>query len=192
MKKFDYKMLFEKGENLQIKKDLVWTKTLLSVYRYLERVCDAIDKIVMKNALGCADITGQNYFQNNIYSVSQRIIDLSERKVTLINLKVLVEDTLKCLNAKEAKVLIEKYVDDAKAQDIAQIHDISIRTVFRIINNAEKSFSARLRLQGWSDLKLRVMIKDEMWIKNVFNQFSEKVPENFVFSTAYLAKVASM
>lgn len=192
MKKFDYKMLFEKGENLQMKKDLVWTKTLLSVYRYLERVCDAIDKIVMKNALGCADITGQNYFQNNIYSVSQRIIDLSERKVTLINLKVLVEDTLKCLNAKEAKVLIEKYVDDAKAQDIAQIHDISIRTVFRIINNAEKSFSARLRLQGWSDLKLRVMIKDEMWIKNVFNQFSEKVLENFVFSTAYLAKVASM
>ena len=169
MKKFDYKMLFEKGENLQMKKDLVWTKTLLSVYRYLERVCDAIDKIVMKNALGCADITWQNYFQNNIYSVSQRIIDLSERKVTLINLKVLIEDTLKCLNAKEAKVLIEKYVDDAKAQDIAQIHDISIRTVFRIINNAEKSFSARLRLQGWSDLKLRVMIKDEMWIKNVFN-----------------------
>ena len=66
MKKFDYKMLFEKGENLQMKKDLVWTKTLLSVYRYLERVCDAIDKIVIKNALGCVDITGQNYLQSNI------------------------------------------------------------------------------------------------------------------------------
>ena len=183
---------FEKGENLQMKKDLVWTKTLLSVYRYLERVCDAIDKIVMKNALGCADITGQNYFQNNIYSVSQRILDLSERKVTLINLKVLIEDILRCLNAKEAKILIERYVDDSKAQDIAQMHNISIRTVFRIINNAEKSFSARLRFQGWSDWKLRVMIKDEMWIKNVFNQFSKKVPKDFVFSTAYLAKVASM
>lgn len=175
-----------------MKKDLVWTKTLLSVYRYLERVCNAIDKIVMKNALGCADITGQNYFQNNIYAVSQRILDLSERKVTLINLKVLVEDVLKCLNVKEAKILIERYVDDAKTQDIAKMHSVSIRTVFRIMNNAEKSFSTRLKLLGWSDLKLRVMLKDEMWIKNVFNQFNEKVTDDFVFSTAYIAKVVAM
>ena len=35
--------------------DCVWAKTLLSVYRYLERIAGAIDKIIEKTGLGSAN-----------------------------------------------------------------------------------------------------------------------------------------
>lgn len=171
---------------------LVWTRTMLTVYRYLERICGAIDKMVMKRALNCADITGNNYFQNNVYSVTQRLIDLSDRKVTLINLKVLIEDTLKGISEKDAKILIAKYVDGRKTKELAELFGVSLRTFFRMLKNAEISFCSRLKVEGWTDLKIGYMLKNESWINNVHNQFCTKCCENVVISASYLAKVASM
>ena len=52
---------------MQKKDEILWTKTLLSVYRYLERICGAIDKIILQRALNCSNVTGQNYFYNNVF-----------------------------------------------------------------------------------------------------------------------------
>lgn len=175
-----------------MKNDLVWTKTLLSVYRYLERICGAIDKIVMKSALNSADILGQNYFYNNVYSISQKLIDLSERKITLINLKILIEETLGEIDNQSARILIQKYFDGTKCKDIAEKNNISLRTVFRKIANAEKAFCCRLRMKGYNFLKLGSMLKDEGWINNVYLRLSEKADDDFVLSNSYLAKAVSM
>lgn len=185
-------MLTEGRRFLQMKNDLIWTKTLLSVYRYLERICGAIDKIVMKSALNSADILGQNYFYNNVYSISQKIIDLSERKITLINLKILIEETLGEIDKKSARILIQKYFDGTKCKDIALINNVSLRTVFRKISNAENAFSCRLRMKGYNSFKLDNILKEEGWINNVFLRLSEKNDEDFSLSNSYLAKAVSM
>lgn len=174
-----------------MKNDLIWTKTLLTVYRYLERISGAIDKIIMQSALNSSNIVGQNYFYNNVYSISQKLIDLSERKVTLINLKVLIEETLADIDEKSAKILIEKYFDGIKSKEIAERNSISMRTVFRKITNAENGFCCRLRLKGYNGTKLENMLKYEGWINNVFLRLSEKDDE-FELSNSYLAKAVSM
>lgn len=170
----------------------IWTKTLLTVYRYLERIAGAIDKIIMQSALSSNNLTTQNYFYNNVLSVSQKILDLSERKVTLINLKVLIEQTLGELDKNDALILIEKFVDGDKTKDIMAKNNISMRTVFRKIENAQNSFSSKLLIKGYNDEKLSQMLKDEGWILNVHGRYSVKDEEEISLSGVYLAKAVSM
>ena len=39
-----------------MKNDELWAKTLLSVYRYLERIAGAIDKIILRSGLNSANM----------------------------------------------------------------------------------------------------------------------------------------
>ena len=183
-------MLTLKGEYV-MNNEIIWTRTILSVYRYLERISNAIDKIVKRSAIASGFLSHQNYYYNNVLSISQKIIDLSQRKVTIINLKVLIDDILKTLSKKDAAVLIEKYIDCLKIKEIAQRENLSVRTVFRRIENAEISFAKTLRLKGYCESKLASLLKDEKWINNVFCRLAQK-EEDICLSNGYIEKAASM
>lgn len=174
-----------------MKNDLCWTKTILTVYKYLERISGAIDKIVEKSALASFNIIGQNYHNNNTLSISNKIIELSERKVTLINLKVLVEQTFLEISEKDAQILIEKYVDGRKTIEVADRFELSLRTCFRRISSAENSFKSKLCAKGYNDIKIADMLKDEGWIIRAYNNIATKEGE-FEISNSYLEKAVSM
>jgi DNA-directed RNA polymerase specialized sigma24 family protein len=97
----------------------IWCKTFLNAYRCLEKITQAIDKIVLTTGLN------SNY---DTKSSANKIIELTERKITLINLKLLIEKTLNQLDTKDAKLLLLKYVDKVKSEDIAKVFNISNRT----------------------------------------------------------------
>ncbi|MBE7075716.1 MAG: hypothetical protein E7375_01435 [Clostridiales bacterium] len=175
-----------------MKNSSVWTKTILSVYRYLERICGAIDKIVMQKGLNSSNITGQNYYYNNVLSITQKLIDLSERKITLINLKILTEETFADIEESDAQLLIQKYVDGKKFREIAEESDVSIRTIFRRLENAEKSFYCSLKKKGYDSEKLENFLEHEEWIKNAYHSFEISKQEEFLLSNSYLQKVASL
>lgn len=182
--------MYSKGEE-EMKEEIIWTKTILTVYRYLERVSQAIDKIVVKSGLSSGNVYGQNYLYNNVLSISQKIIDLSERKVTLINLKVLTEGIFKKLKAEDVAILVEKYVDGRKYKDIAERNNISLRTVYRRLDSAEEFFARILLARGFTPEKLSVMLENEKWILSAFNHIKEK-SEDFFISTSFLAKAVSV
>ena len=175
-----------------MKCDYVWAKTLLSVYRYLERIAGAIDKIIEKTGLGSANICGQNYYLNNIFTVSQKMIDLSERKVTLINIKVLVEEALKKIDPEDAEILIEKFFDGVKTREIVELHEISMRTAFRKIDSAIKSFASALVLKGFDDLRLEKMLQNEHWILQVHERLLARDEEDVTLSGMFLKKAVIM
>ena len=174
-----------------MKKDLLWAKTLLSVYRYLERLCGSIDKIINRTGLSSINVNSQTFYYNNVYSITQRIIDLSHRKVTMINLKLLIEDILQKMRPNEASCLILRYVDGAKRRVMAEHEGVSIRTIFRKIERAEESFFKILTIKGYDDKKIEKMLKDEQWIKNVYNRLAEKDEEDFSLSNIFLQRAVS-
>lgn len=180
----------QKGD-VEMKEEIIWTKTILTVYRYLERVSGAIDKIVVRSGLSSGNVYGQNYLYNNVLSISQKIIDLSERKVTLINLKVLTEEILKKLKPEDVKILIERYVDGKKYKDIAERNGISLRTVYRRLDASEEIFARFLSVRGYTPSKLSLMLSKEKWILNAFNHIKEK-SEDFSVSASFLARAVSM
>lgn len=135
---------------------------------------------------------GQDYFHNNIFTLSQKLIDLGQRKITLINLKILIEETLGKLPEKDAQILIERYFDDAKCREIAERKNVSIRTVFRQIANAEQLFIKHLHFKGYNALKMHEFLKDEKWIMMVYDEFASKNADQFCFSSQFLNKAVSM
>lgn len=171
---------------------ILWAKTLLSVYRYLERITGAIDKIIMKRALGSANISGQNFYKNNVLSISNKIIDLSQRKVNLINLKVLIDQTLTEIPNEDAVMLIEKYFDGVKARELVEIHNISMRTVFRKLDSSLLSFANKLSFKGYSPAKLQNWLSNEQWILNSYIRLQGSKEDGLEISNKVLEKEAAM
>lgn len=175
-----------------MKNNLLWAKTLLSVYRYLERIAGAIDKLILKSGLGCTNVSGQNYFYNNVFAISQKIIDLSQRKVTLINLKILIEDTLSEIDQSDAQILIERFFDGVKARELCEKHGISMRTAFRKIDGGLNSFSKKLAMKNYGEDRLSHMLKNENWINNVYQRLLNQNEEDVSLSNSFLEKAVNL
>ncbi len=166
----------------------LWAKTILSVYRYLERIAGAIDKIILKNALGSANVSTSNFYYTNVSTVTQKLIDLSERKITLINLKVLIEETLAEVGEKRANILIERYFDNMKFKDLMLKHGFSMRTVFRHLDSSLIAFSKCLKMKGYDDDKLLKMLNGEEWIKSMYCKFAKQEEEDLTLTNVFIAK----
>lgn len=145
----------------------VWAKSTLTVYPYLVKISEAIDRMIERRAINSFYVSGSNYLSNNIYDLANKLIDLSERKITLINLKILVENTLKKCERDYAKLLIAKYMSKKKSGELCEMFSLSRRTYFRKIKEAEEKFDKQLLKQGFDASKFEEMLKNENWILDV-------------------------
>ena len=139
----------------------IWCKTFLNIYRYLEKITYAIDKIVLT--------TGLN-MQLEAQVSAKKMIELTERKVKLINLKLFIENTLNNLDKECTKLLMLKYVDNIKSDEIAKLLNISSRTFFRKIKQALSSFEFALKRLGKTSKILFEEYKDEKWIIDLYEK----------------------
>lgn len=153
----------------------VWGKTLLSVYRYLERIADAIDNIIEKKAVQTSSMLGSDALSHNTLALANKIIDLSERKVKLINIKLLTEQALSAMDPKGAKILIMKYFDNASCEEILSALSLSRRTYFRRIGEMEAAFEASCAMFGFPMERLDSYLANEAWIMNVKSSFQKGV-----------------
>ena len=151
-----------------------WSKTVLGVYRYLPRVTYAFDKIVKTRAYNSFYGSSNNPGFNDVMNISNAILDLTERKITLINLKLIVEKALKSINSELAKILVLKFIDGKKSTEIAEKFGFCLRTFFRKINTALVSFKKALNRLGYDDLKLFDMLKNEKWILEVYRAYESE------------------
>lgn len=155
-------------------KECVWAKTILSCYRYIERICGAIDKVIEKKALGSFYACSCNFAKSNVLNVTDKIIKWSEKKKTLINLKVLTCDALRKCQKLNAQILIERYIEGDKATDIAERHNLPMRSYFRRLAAAERDFLAQLAHMGYGENRLNEFLCDIGWIMKVYDQYSQQ------------------
>ena len=172
-----------------------WSKTLLGVYRYLPRVTYAFDKIVKTRAYNSFYGSSNNPGFNDVMNISNAILDLTERKISLINLKLITEKALKSMDTDLARILILKFIDGKKSVEIAEKFGFCLRTFFRKINTALISFKKALNRIGYDDVKLFDMLKKEKWILEVYRAFenenieNENIMENFSFEDKIKTKI---
>lgn len=158
-------------------KNNTWGKTILSVYNYFDRVSDAIDKLVKQNAYNSFYFVGNNQSQNGVMAVADRIIELIERKKRLINIRVLADKALMECDRGAAQILIERYMDGDSSQDIADRHNLNIRTYFRHLLSAEEKFCSLLAKYGFDEKKLKEYLSGEKWIMEVFERYEAEARE---------------
>ena len=161
-----------------MKKNL-WAKTILYVYKYLENIADAIDRMIDRQALNSFYYSGSSQTDNGVLAVSEKIIELGERKKRLINIKVLTDRALEACETENAQLLIERYIDGNKSEEIALGHNMPIRTYFRRLVQAEEQFLFQLAKYGFAESKISEYLHGEKWISEVYNRFLCKTtPEN--------------
>ena len=154
-----------------------WVKTILYTYNYLGRVADGIDKLVTQNALNSFYFRGERQSENGVMSVANRIIELSSRKVRLINLKVLIEKSLNLMPRELARLLVQRYIDNDEAGEIALRNKLNLRTYFRKLIKAESSFKEIMTKLGFNDEKLSKYHEKEKWIIEVYEKFLNESKE---------------
>ena len=153
-----------------------WSKTILSVYRYLEAISKAIDNLIVKKSINSAFYNNGRF--NNAYDCANEIIDLTERKVNLINLKVLIENSLKKLEPLQRKVLTLTYIDNVSRENVCEVLEISTRSYFRKKAEGIKNFGKILYAMGYDSKKIHSTFESEKWLIALYNRNScEECPK---------------
>ena len=80
-----------------------WSKSALSVYRYLEQMVNSIDKTILDSGKNSNQLNVQKY-QTTLYQ-TKKMIELMERKRKMINLKVSIEEAINRLDKTNKKIL---------------------------------------------------------------------------------------
>lgn len=141
----------------------IWAKTLLSGYNCLEKMADAIDLAIISQGIGSS--------KNHLTTMenAEKIIDLIQRKKTLVNLKVMIENVMANIDVNSARLLVLKYFDRVKTELCLEILSLTRRTFFRRVDRALDEFACKLKHLGYDDNTLCSMLAKEYWIKEIYN-----------------------
>ncbi|MBQ4557779.1 MAG: sigma-70 family RNA polymerase sigma factor [Clostridia bacterium] len=146
-----------------------WGKALLESYRYLETVVNTIDDMVKKISINSV------YYNKKAHcdtlSVFDRVIMLNDRKLNLTNLKVLVDMALDKLKSKDRQFLMLYYIDCLNCTEIAEVLEVSERTVFRRKLRATKEFANALSLITTKSY-IETNYKEEHWLFDIYAYYS--------------------
>lgn len=149
-----------------------WCMSALSIYKYLESMSNQLDKIVLETGRGSNDIRLQKY-QTTQYQTS-KILELTERKRKMINLKVVIEDSLCKLSLLDRRILTLIFVDGLKSELLAQVLGVSIRTYFRKKKLALNHFKSMLETNGFNKEFFEKEYLNQAWFIAVYNDYISK------------------
>lgn len=150
-----------------------WSKTVLTSYNYLQRLCDTIDKIVERTALNSHYICGSWDSNCSVEAVSKKIIKLINKKIEYINLKVAIDKSLEKMNVKHAKLLVLRYIHYFSQEKVCEILNISLRTFYTLLDKAINSFSNIMSSIGYSAPKLEVTFAMDGFINSIYEQIQK-------------------
>lgn len=145
-----------------------WSKSALSLYRYLEAMSNTIDKIVISTGKNSNCSLLQKY--QTTYYQAGKMIELAERKRKMINLKVAVEDTLVNLSVMDRRILGLVFIDGVKSERVAKILNMSLRTFFRRKNKALNNFMEEMELAGFNAEYFIKEYSTERWFNSVYDE----------------------
>lgn len=145
-----------------------WIKTLISEQNTLPEIIKTVDKIIEIQASSVS--FSSDVFNKNGSTISQveKVIDLTERKNSLINLYVMTKKMLKSLTSENQDFLERRFIYNWSAEELAEYYSVSIRTVYRKIDSLIKMVYCECLKFKWTLKFIESQTKDEDWLKEKF------------------------
>ncbi len=151
-----------------LKKMKVWSFTILTAYRNIERVVNSIDKCISAAAAGSINCGGKTM------ELMEAVLELIKRKERLINLKVLIDEVLDKLEAKEKKILLLRFVDRVKFEDLSKELGCCRRTAFRCYDHAMWSVGRLCEKCGYGPEWLTKRYANDNFVSKILDRVIEK------------------
>jgi len=150
-------------------------KTLFSIYRVLDKLAGSIDKMVKMKAFGCMVTRMENLAFNGTLKVSEDINNLTNKKINLINLKIITTNILKNIDKDFARLIIMKYIENKKYLEISETLHISTRTAIRWHNAGIKQSVYQLKKMSLPMEKIENIFQKEKWILSVYSNLATEM-----------------
>ena len=146
-----------------------WGKAVLSIYHNLESVCNTLDELVLKKGIKSRNV---GFDTEGTLKLMDGMLDLTERKIKFINLKLIVEKAIKAMDDKDSKYLVFRYFDRYSFGTIAHLVGASLRTAQRRVTAATVKFNQTLIGLGFNRNYLQSRYGNEPFIQGVFERFN--------------------
>ena len=152
----------------------LWIKTLISSMKIFPELIKTIDKIIDMRA---STIT----FMADIYSSAgstleqaEEIIDLSERKKSILNIYLMMQTVLKNIDREKQEFLVKKFYSKYTNEELANEYGISVRSVYRKTEKIMDELCKKCMEQNWSLKFIESQVKDESWLKDKFKKIKNE------------------
>lgn len=159
-------------------KQKIWAKTVVLAYKYLGAICNAIDKMIEDVAAKSFYYSSCNFGINSVEKISNKIIALSNKKIDYINLKIVIEKSLRKINEDYGKFLILKYINNVENDKLFNLLGLSERGGFRRQETSLKYFYNALSSFGYNEDKLSAIFYRDELIWPIYLKLSDEMPKS--------------
>lgn len=145
-----------------------WIKTLISSQSTIPEIIKAVDKIITIQASSvsfASDIYNKN---KSTYSQVEKVIDLTERKNSLVNIYVMTKEMTKSLTSENYDFMERKFIYNWNVDDLAKYYNISARTVYRKTDKIINDIYTFCINNKWNLKFIEMQTKEEGWLKEKF------------------------
>ncbi|MBQ8451573.1 MAG: hypothetical protein IJ538_02220 [Clostridia bacterium] len=145
-----------------------WIKTFLTTHSIIPNIIKQLDKIIELQATTISFSSDIFNLHSSITKQFDQVIDLSERKNTLLNIYIMTKQMHKSLSEEEWDFLEKKYVYNWTAEDLATDYEISKRSVFRKVEQLIDKIYKNAIENKWSVRFIESQVKDEEWLREKY------------------------
>ena len=148
----------------------VWCKSFLSIYHIIPNIVKSVDKLILlKGANSSYFCDGQ---KNSTLNQIEGIISLSQKKICLINLKVLTDEVLLDMKKENSKLLILRYIDNIACKKAIELSNMPRRTYFRALNRALKEFECLFYEKVLKSKTLYESFNKDTFLEDIFEKIN--------------------
>ena len=149
--------------------DVYECEALIKTYKLIGKKCEIIDKFINNHALYFGPCTAEYGAED----VCNNIIELMQRKNQLINLKIIIDESLKKLAEEDKKILYLKMNYKISMAEICGILNLKERTAFRKVERAYENLTSSLNRSKYIS-KLTKLIEQEEWLIAISAEVKER------------------
>lgn len=146
----------------------IWSRTILESYHHMERVVKSIDKTFMNICLSSRCSSWYDSVINSTLSIADKLTCLSERKILLINTKVLMDKVLSTMDKNLSKILILRFVKKYTNEDISKMYNVCTRTITRKCQKGLEEFTRHILVNGYTSHRIQILYGKERWLMDLY------------------------
>lgn len=150
--------------------DALNTKILLTLYKRIPEEIRRNEKKVLK----IASRSFYGYGAAETMKTYEKIIDMNDEKIRLINLKLLIDKAFNLLVSEDMRVIIMRFIKGLTFQEMADELEVSISQVFRLYDTAITSFTTQLEYLKFPQEKIAAEFGDLMIYKETCFRLSNE------------------
>lgn len=144
----------------------VWSKTILKVYKVLPQIVQSLDECNMATALSA--------FRMDTMRAVESIQKNNNRKLNLINLKVVVDKAMSAVRPKHRQILYYRFIKRQNFQQISDMLDVCLRTIFRRYACALEELENVLIDLGYNEKWLEKNFYSDVFVGNMYEKVEEE------------------